>query len=163
MKKYEIIKNTIEITKDRKSEVQAGITLTGRDQEPEIIDSFDTLEEAKESLKHYRSDISEVTTCSKISYIAVEEFYIEESEYDEDGEWVSGYGISEFALWDTVYTIDIIDGDDVVAENVFESLFFSECVDELHKRGCENGAFQICAWRQSGDGENSCISIVKDI
>lgn len=84
MKKFEIKKRTVEI-KNRK-EIQPGCADV--DTEPVLIESFDKLEDAKAALKNYKSDIRQMS-----GYYFVTEYSVEENEYDEDGEFVSGTDI----------------------------------------------------------------------
>lgn len=47
------------------------------------------MEEAKEELQKYKSSIRELSGGAG-KYYLVEEYYVEENDYDEDGEWVNG-------------------------------------------------------------------------
>lgn len=91
--KYEIRKNYIEVRK--KADIVEGCTLQQNWQEPEILEVFESLEEAKEALVKYESAVRWMD--STIGFYAVEEFYIEENEYNKDGEWLSGGDVWEFA------------------------------------------------------------------
>lgn len=83
MKKYDLVKRSAEISwKDRKT-IIAGCTMD--DMEQEKIKSFDFLEEAKDELKKYKSDVRKIG-----SLYEVIEYMIEENEYDEGGAWLSG-------------------------------------------------------------------------
>lgn len=94
--KYEIRKNTREISyKDRK-EIKEGCTLDQFDQELEIIKVFDDKEKALEELKAYSSSISKFSGGAGAYYL-VTEYYVEENEYDEDGDRVSGGDVWEFS------------------------------------------------------------------
>jgi len=92
MKKFEIRKNTIVIAYKNRKDIKAGITLTGDNQEPEIMGTYSTLEEAKEELKKYTSLIDKMG-----SFFGIEEYYIEENVYDEDDEWEAGGDVWEFS------------------------------------------------------------------
>lgn len=85
MVKYEIKKGIVEVAYKDRLEIKEGITIdySNYDQEPEIIGSFDSLEEAEKELSKYESCISPYG-----HYYLVEEYYIEEVEYayDEDFE-----------------------------------------------------------------------------
>ena len=90
MKKYEIIENTREVK--HAEDIKEGCTLDQQDQEPVVLESYDTLDEAKEMLKTYDSFAKDMS-----GYWLVTEYYIEENDYDEDGEWVSGGDVVEFS------------------------------------------------------------------
>lgn len=100
MIKYEIKKGYEEVSwKDRKK-IMPGITVdTDGDKEPELIAEFDTLEEARKELKKYESSIW-LLSGGAGAYYGIEEYYIEENEYEEDGEWVDGGSIWEFSKMD---------------------------------------------------------------
>lgn len=91
--KYEIRRNDCQVRKE--SETEEGCTLQQRDQEPEIMKSYDTLAEAKEALKKYKGSVEYIR--DTVSFFQVVEYYIEQNEYDEDGEWVSGGDVWDFA------------------------------------------------------------------
>lgn len=96
MKKIEIRKNSIEVSWEKRKTIKQGITLTSDDQFPEIVASFDNLEDAKNELLNYKSNIRELSG-NYGKYYLVEEYYIEENIYDEDGELLEGEGIWEFS------------------------------------------------------------------
>ena len=113
MTKYEIVMKRTEISfKDRKN-IKEGCTSDAQD--PEQIKSFDTLEEAREVLKKYETSIRKLSNHS-LSYYKVEEYMIEENEYDEDGEFISGgdiWGVTKMKIavndrdsYETVATFD---------------------------------------------------------
>lgn len=85
MIKFEIKKGIVEVSYRDRLEIKEGITIdySNYDQDPEIIGSFDSLEEANKELSKYESCISPYG-----HYYLVEEYYIEEVEYvyDEDFE-----------------------------------------------------------------------------
>ena len=87
--KYEIIKNTREISYKNRKEIKEGCTLEQDNMMPEIIKSFDNKDEALKELKSYESDIKRLSGAAG-TYYNVTEYYVEENEYDENGEWVSG-------------------------------------------------------------------------
>lgn len=95
VKKFEIVKNTIEV---KKGEIKEGCTIDIERtvQEPEKLESFDTKEEALKALANYQSKVRELSGHLGI-YYEVTEYYIEENDYDEDGEWVSGGDIHAFS------------------------------------------------------------------
>lgn len=95
MKKFELRENTREVKyKDRK-EIKEGCTLYQADQYPKIINSFDSKEEALEELKSYKTEIYELSLVVG-TYYSVTEYYVEENEYDEAGEWLNGGDIMSF-------------------------------------------------------------------
>ena len=96
MKRFEIRRNSIEVSWKNRKEIREGITLTADDQYPEIVVSFDTLDEAKAELQKYKSSIRELSGGAG-KYYLVEEYYIEENSYDEDEEWVEGGDVWEFS------------------------------------------------------------------
>lgn len=96
MKKYEIRKSSIEVSWKKRKEIKEGIILTSEERESEVVVSLDTLEEAKTKLQKYKSSIKELSGGAGTYYL-VEEFFIEENSYDEDGEWVEGGDIWEFS------------------------------------------------------------------
>lgn len=90
MTKFDLKENSIEVSrKDRKS-IKEGIALCAIDTDPLTIASFDSLDDAKKELKKYKSCITELSG----SYL-IEEYYIEENIYDEDGDWLDFCEIHE--------------------------------------------------------------------
>lgn len=94
MKKYEIIERIREVKWKDRMDIKEGCTSLEPDQE--LIKSFDSLEEAKEELKKYKTDISKFSAAS-MRYFAVTEYCIEENEYDEDGELESEGSVWEYS------------------------------------------------------------------
>lgn len=94
--KYEIRKNTKEISCKKRVEIKAGCTLDQENQDPEIIKAFDDKEEALNELKQYKSEICKLSGGAG-SYYLVTEYYVEENGYDEDCEWVSGGDVWAFS------------------------------------------------------------------
>lgn len=92
MVKYELRKNIREIRFKDRNEIKTGCTLQQDNQEPEIIKSFDKKEDALKEQASYQSEIYPFG-----SYFSVTEYYVEENEYDEDGEWVAGGDVWDFA------------------------------------------------------------------
>lgn len=94
MKRYELKKNTVEI---KKEDVTQGCVVDDTNANPKLIKSFDSKEEALNELKKYKTDVYEFS--SPIGTMCnVTEYYVEENEYDEDDEWLSGgdvWGVSE--------------------------------------------------------------------
>ena len=96
MKKFELRKNSIEVSWKNRKTIKEGITTTQDDQYPEIVSSFDNLEDAKNELQKYKSNIRELSGGAG-KYYLIEEYYIEENTYDKDGEWLEGGDIWEFS------------------------------------------------------------------
>lgn len=95
MKKYEVKENTIEVNYKNRKNIKAGVSLESENQEPITIASCETLEEAQEELKKLKTDIIE--NHYNGTFYTVTEYYIEENEYDEDGDWVTGGDIYVFS------------------------------------------------------------------
>lgn len=98
MKKYELIERTAEIRD--KNEIKQGCTVDipaammakGRSysEDPEVLESYDSLEEAKKALASFESNIRELLDDIGRRYYLVREYMVEENEYDEDGDWCGG-------------------------------------------------------------------------
>lgn len=83
-KRFEIIKECAQF--DHEDEVCEGCTLNADgDHDPEIVESFESLEEAKEAFKNYRTKVIHQKTIINKDIWNVTEFYIEENWY-ENGE-----------------------------------------------------------------------------
>lgn len=95
MKKYEVKENTIEVNYKNRKSIKAGVSLESENQDPVTIVSCETLEEAQEELKKLKTDIKE--NHYNTTFYTVTEYYIEENEYDEDGDWVTGGDIYDFS------------------------------------------------------------------
>lgn len=94
MTKYEIKKATREFKgyKNR-HKIREGCTVVAEgDIFDEIVKSFDSKDEALNALKAYTSTIDISGDLYEVT-----EYYVEENEYDEDGEWIDGGGIWEFS------------------------------------------------------------------
>lgn len=92
MKKFELVSSRVEISHKCRLEIKEGCS-HHNDPDPEIIESFNTSEEALDALKGFKSSVRDFGR-----YYLVEEYYVEESDYDEDGEWIDGgdvWGFSE--------------------------------------------------------------------
>ena len=93
MKKYELKKNTVEI---KKKDLAHGCAVDDLNADPKIIKSFDSKEDALKELKKYKTDVYEFS--SPIGTMCdVTEYYVEENEYDEDNEWISGGDVWEIS------------------------------------------------------------------
>ena len=92
MRKYELKKADIEIKyRDRKN-ICPGCTQNQEELDSEIIATFTDKKTALEELEKYSSSIREMS-----GYFLVEEYYVEENEYDESNEWIGGGDIWEFS------------------------------------------------------------------
>jgi hypothetical protein len=131
MKKYEVKESTIEVNYKNRKNIKAGVSLESENQEPTIIASFDTLKEAQKKLKELKTDIKE--NHYNGTFYNVTEYYIEENEYDEDGDWLTGGDIYDFSEMN----INVVEGEtrkDLGTFHDFESaLKFAETCD------CEYG------------------------
>lgn len=89
MKKFEIYRYDIEIPYRKRAEVKEGCCLLAQDCNPEKIASFDSKEEALEEIKKYKTDVA-LMSGGAGHYYHIEEYAVEENEYDEDGDFVNG-------------------------------------------------------------------------
>ena len=85
MKKFELVRKNAEISYTDKAKIKEGCTMYS---EPDVIVSFDTLDEAKKELEKYQTSIRELNNA--VPYYLIEEYMIEVNEYDENGNWTSG-------------------------------------------------------------------------
>ena len=93
MTKYNIVKNTLETTE--KNKIYQGCTLQeSENQYPEIVESFDSLDEAREALTKYRSKWEHSG-----KFWDVTEYYISD---DDEGD----LDVYEFAKFREAYFID---------------------------------------------------------
>lgn len=91
MKKYELKMNSVEV---KKEDVREGCAVDDMNAQPTLIKSFESKEEALEELKKYNTEKDEFSTETG-TLCNVTEYYVEENEYDEDGEWISGGDVWE--------------------------------------------------------------------
>lgn len=110
MKEWNIYKATREIKERDISEIVQGCTFFCDGVSEELIKSCDTLEEAREVLKKYKTDITAYGGC----YLVTEYCVLPEI-YDEDGETVESGDIEEITKmkigvedeeWNVVKTFD---------------------------------------------------------
>ena len=92
--RFDVKRNTIEISCKDRMDIKPGCALDSIDSDPEIMESFDTKEAAIEALKKYSTDISTFSS-PKGQVFAITEYYIEENEYDEDGDPITCNGVWE--------------------------------------------------------------------
>lgn len=81
MRKYEINSREIEVAFKDRFKIKQDITFDYDSVGSENVASFDTLEEAREALKEYKSTVYQYP-----HLFLVTEYVIEEYEYDEDGD-----------------------------------------------------------------------------
>ncbi len=96
IKKYEVMENAAEV-----KEYEEGCTVILPDICPKTLASFDNLEEAQEELKKHSCGGYRFGS-GAIARYAITEVYIQENIYDEDGEWMDGGDIWEFAKLGTI-------------------------------------------------------------
>lgn len=96
MKEFEILKNSIEVAWKNRKEIKEGITLTANEQYSKIVAILDTLDEAKVELQKYKSSIRELSGGAG-KYYLVEEYYIEENSYDENGNLIECGDVGEYS------------------------------------------------------------------
>lgn len=110
MKKWNIYKATREIKEKYISEIVQGCTFFCDDVFEELIKSCDTLEEAKEVLTKYKTDITAYDGCYLVTeYCILPEIYDEDGEIVESGdtEEITEMKISvEDEEWNIVKTFD---------------------------------------------------------
>lgn len=95
MKKFEVINSTYEVGyKDRKK-IKPGACLDMEVPDPVTVARYDTLEEAQAKLKEFKTDIRE--NHYNGTFYTVDEYYIEENEYDEDDEYFIGGLVYDFS------------------------------------------------------------------
>ena len=82
MKKYYLIKNNAEVHTDKCRMPYRGITTEQEDQEPVILEKFDTEKSALDELKKMTS--SAVKRYWTVPFWAIEEFYVQEMLMDDD-------------------------------------------------------------------------------
>lgn len=97
MKRFDLYLNVAEINyRDRKN-IKPFCTIDN-DEDPTLINSYDTEEEALEALRKYKSSVE--YRSAAVSYYLVKEYHVEENEYDEDGEFVCGSDIIDVSEMD---------------------------------------------------------------
>ena len=90
MIKYELKKDTIELKNI--GEYYTGCVLDQANTDPIIIESFNDRCEALNALKKCKTDARDMS-----NYVLITEYYIEEAEYNEDGDWIGGGDIWEYS------------------------------------------------------------------
>lgn len=112
--KYEIKKKCAEIPYKERNNIVQGITFGNEWGEDELIESFDSIEDARKKLDEYDTSIREMSGNAGTYYL-VEEYYIEYNEYCDDKVINSGdvYDYSKMVIevnkkpgYETVATYD---------------------------------------------------------
>lgn len=97
MIKYEVYFNSIEIGYKSRRTIKAGVSIeVAFNLEPELVASFDNLEDAQAELNSKDTTITDLSGNAGTYYL-VEEFYLAENEYDEDGDFVQQIAIHDFS------------------------------------------------------------------
>ena len=102
MKKYEVIKRTAIIKQKDRRKIAPGCTSETSDSD--IIQSCETLEEARKKLKDYKTIIDEVKRRTDTVY-EVTEYCIEENDYNVDDELVSSGFVWDYSKME-IYVIE---------------------------------------------------------
>lgn len=127
MIRYNVYKKSIEVSFKDRQIIRPGVVHTEFDGEPEEIKGFDTLDKAREFLKGFKTTIQYMS-----NVYFVEEYYIEENEYNDDDvdyEYPSGgevWGYSKMKI-DVVSSISY----DVLGtfDNMQDALNFDKSLD----------------------------------
>lgn len=90
IRQFELIKNSKEIKNEEK--ITIGCTLLQNTAYPEVIGIYKQKEKAINKLKTLNTEIKKIN-----NYWIVEEYYVEENIYNDDGEFISQIGIHEFS------------------------------------------------------------------
>lgn len=110
MKKYNVYKATREIKERDISKIVQGCTFFYDGVSEELIKSCDTLEEAREALEKYKTDITAYGRCYLVTeYCILPEIYDEDGEIVESGdtEEITEMKISvEDEEWNVIKTFD---------------------------------------------------------
>lgn len=136
MIRYELRKDTREMNSKERFEISQGCTQFQESAYPEIIETFDSKEEALKELEKYQTEIysfqSNTGTCYEVT-----EYFVEEVEVNEDGERTDN-GCN--SIWFSEIKIEL------VAENstsdslgVFDNLqeaekAMNDCEEKCHLR-----------------------------
>lgn len=93
--KYEIKKKCAEIPYKERNNIVQGITFGNEWSEDELMESFDSIEDARKKLDEYVTSIREMSGNAGTYYL-VEEYYIEYNEYC-DGEVINSGDVYEYS------------------------------------------------------------------
>ena len=95
MKKFDLVKASTEVKAAFAREFRPGDAVING--EKEWMNAYDTKEEALEALSWYKNSYTLYSGGAAGSFFDVIEFAVEENEYDDDGEFVAGGDVLEFA------------------------------------------------------------------
>lgn len=98
--RYELKTSKTEVEYRKKEQLKEGAS-EERDPSPELIETFESKQEALEELKKYRTEIHLMQGATN-KYYHITEYYVEEAHYDSDGEWIGGGDILEFSEFPTI-------------------------------------------------------------
>lgn len=105
MIKFNLVRECIEISYKDRFNIVEGCTVNAEGEHyPELLEPFGTKEEALDALQKYHTDIRELSGNAG-TYFYVEEYYVQETEYDKDGEEINSGDIWEISK----IKIDVID------------------------------------------------------
>lgn len=129
--RFDIKKDNIEIAYKDRMDIKPGCALDNIGSDPEIMESFDTKEAAIEALKKYSTDISTFSSPNG-QVFAVTEYYIEENEYDEDGDPITCNGVWEESKMEII----LEDGDENIIDT-FDNYADAEAACNEYDGECE--------------------------
>ena len=133
MMKYEIKECTREMDYKERNEIAPGCTANQDDCESKLIKSFDSKEDALKELGQYESNIYKFDTATGQKY-EVTEYFVEEVECNEDGEWVAGGDILGFSRMCIRVVADSRTADTLGEFDNLEDAenFMRDCDEECH-------------------------------
>lgn len=129
--KFEIRKDNIEIAYKDRMNIKPGCTLDNLNSDSEIIESFDTKEDAIEALKKHITDISTFSSANGTVF-DVTEYYVEGNEYDEEGHIIACNGVWE----ESKMEIALVDEDGNIIK-VFDNYSDAEVAYNEYDDECE--------------------------
>ena len=83
--RFELRKNSCEISYKNRKDIKEGCTLEQWEQEPSVIKTFSNKKAALNEVKNYETEITKLSGGSGTYYL-VEEYYVEENVYNEEEE-----------------------------------------------------------------------------
>lgn len=95
MIKYELKSETVQL-KDKK-DIHEGCSLEQEWMDPELIRSFDEKDKALEELKKYSTVVEKTRPFAGRAFYEVKEYFVEEVEYNEEGDIVNSGNIWEYS------------------------------------------------------------------
>ena len=120
MRKYDLVKRTMEFNRRDRREIKQGCTAL--DPDPEYIKTFDDLEEAKKELAKRKTSVSKFEN-HNMTFYSVEEYVIEENEfeYDEDEKKLVQTGFID-TLETTPMKIEVVETSSYETLGVYSSM-----------------------------------------